>query len=77
MKFCNLNIVSGAVDAGKWSAEHFRHSLLFEFNRGAKAMEAARNICTVYGDNATGESRQETGLLVLRKIVLTLVILHV
>ena len=36
--------------------EHFRHTLLFEFNRGAKAAEAARNICSVYGDNAIGES---------------------
>ena len=36
--------------------EHFRHILLFEFNRGAKAAEAARNICTMYGDNAIRES---------------------
>ena len=34
--------------------EHSRH-VLFEFNRGAKAAEAARNICAVYGDNAIGE----------------------
>ena len=32
--------------------EHFQHILLFEFNRGAKAAEVARNICAVYGDNA-------------------------
>ena len=36
--------------------EHFRHILLFEFNRGTKAAEAARNICAVYGENAIGES---------------------
>ncbi|KAJ4448103.1 hypothetical protein ANN_10115 [Periplaneta americana] len=36
--------------------EHFEHILLFEFNRGAKAAEAARNICAVFGDNAIGES---------------------
>ena len=35
--------------------EHFRHILLFEFNRGVTA-EAARNICAVYGDNAIVES---------------------
>ena len=35
--------------------EHFQHILLFEFNRGAKVGEAARNICAVYGDNAIGE----------------------
>ena len=36
--------------------EHFRHILLFEFNSGAKAAEAARYICVMYGDNAIGES---------------------
>ena len=36
--------------------EHFRHILLFEFNRGAKAAEVARNICAMYGDNDIGES---------------------
>ena len=29
--------------------EHFRHIRLFEFIRGAKVVEAARNICTMYG----------------------------
>ena len=37
--------------------EHLRHILLFEFNRGAKAAEATRNICAVYGDNVVGESK--------------------
>ena len=36
--------------------EHFRYILLFELNRGAKAAEAARNICSVYWDNTVGES---------------------
>ena len=36
--------------------ENFRHILLFEFNKGVKAAEAARNICSVYGDNAIGLS---------------------
>ena len=36
--------------------EHFQHILLFEFNRGAKAADAARNTCAVYDDNAIGES---------------------
>ena len=38
--------------------EHFRHILLFDFSRGAKAAETARNICAVYGDNAIGESTE-------------------
>ena len=35
--------------------EHFRHILLFEFNRGAKAPEATTNIYAVYGDSAIGD----------------------
>ena len=35
--------------------EHFRHHLLFAFNRGAKATEAAREICAVYGKGAIAE----------------------
>ena len=58
--------------------EHFRHNLVFEFNRGAKAAEAARNICAVYGATMSSErARQENGVLVLRRILLTLVTLHV
>lgn len=34
---------------------HFRHHLLFAFNRGAKAAEAAREICAVYGEDAISE----------------------
>ena len=56
--------------------EFFRHILVFEFNRGARAAAAA--IRTVYGDNVMGErARQADGFLVLRRIVLTLVTLHV
>ena len=36
--------------------EHFRHYLLFAFNRGIKATEAAHEICTVYGEGAMPES---------------------
>ena len=36
--------------------EHFRHILLFEFNTGATAVEAVRNICVVYGNIVIGES---------------------
>ena len=30
--------------------KHFWHHLLFAFNRGAKATEAAQEICEVYGE---------------------------
>ena len=36
--------------------EHFRHILLFEFNRGANAAKEVRKICAMYGDNSIGES---------------------
>ena len=32
--------------------EHYRHILLFSFNKGCKAAEAAQDICTAYGDGA-------------------------
>jgi hypothetical protein len=32
--------------------EHFQHRHLYEFNRGPKAAEAARNICAVYGEDS-------------------------
>ena len=38
--------------------EHFRHILLFEFNRRAKSIEVARNICAMYGDSVIGESTE-------------------
>ena len=59
MKFCHWKIMSGAVDARKWYAKwrNWNISDIFfaEFNRDAKAAEAARNIGAVYGDNAIGE----------------------
>ena len=36
--------------------EHLRRTVLFEFNRGVKAVEVTRNIRAVYEDNAIGES---------------------
>ena len=34
---------------------HFRHLLLFAFNRGQKASEVTKNICAVYGEDAVAE----------------------
>ena len=57
--------------------EHFRHILLFELNRRAKAAEAKRNSFTVYGDNAVGENTTRKWFSLVLRIVLTLVTLHV
>jgi len=35
--------------------EHYRHILLFSFNKGCKTVKAAQDICTVYGDGAITE----------------------
>jgi hypothetical protein len=35
--------------------EHFRHLLLYEFGRGSKPSEAARNICVFYGEDSIAE----------------------
>ncbi|EZA52043.1 hypothetical protein X777_09064 [Ooceraea biroi] len=38
---------------------HFRHILLFCFRKGAKATDAQREICGVYGDSAiSADTRQ-------------------
>ena len=57
--------------------EHFRHILLFEFYRGTKAAEAARNICAVYGDNAIGERTARKWVSRFKENRFTLVILLV
>ena len=71
LKICHLKIVNGAVNARKWRAK-WRNGLLFQFNRGAKAAEAARNIFTVYGDNAIGENTVGKWFSRFKEAVLTL-----
>jgi hypothetical protein len=39
--------------------EHFRHLLLYEFNRGSEAAEAARNIYAVYREDSIAERRAQ------------------
>ena len=57
--------------------EHFQHILLFEFYRGAKAAEGARNFAACMGTMPSERARQENGFLDLRRIVMTIVTLHV
>ena len=49
------------MDARKWSAKWRNWYISDTFfslssNRGVKAAEVAKNICSMYGDNAMGES---------------------
>jgi hypothetical protein len=39
--------------------ENFRHLLLYEFNRGSKAAEAAGNIFSIYRENSIAERRAQ------------------
>ena len=78
----SLEDKSEAVDARKWSAKRrnwniSEHILFFEFNRGAKAAEKVRNICGKHRAMPLKKARQENGFLVLRRIILTLVTLHI
>ena len=57
--------------------EHCRHILLFEFKRGTKAAEAARNICAMSGDNFIGESTARKWFYRFKEDRLTIVTLHV
>ena len=57
--------------------EHFRQILLFEVNRGAKAEEAPETFAPCIGTIPPERARQDNGFLVLRRVVLTLVTLHV
>ena len=81
MKFSHLKIVSVAVDARKWSAKwrnwNILDILLFDFNRGAKVAEAARNICAVYEENSIAESTARKWFSRLKEDLLTLLTLHI
>ena len=50
--------------------EHFRHHLLFAFNRGVNAAEAAREICSVYGNGGIPESTAAVGFRALKMGIL-------
>jgi hypothetical protein len=51
--------------------EHFRHLLLYEFTRGSKAAEAARNIFSGYGEDSIAERTAQNGLRASSKAILT------
>ena len=57
--------------------EHFRHIDLLEFNREAKAAEAAKNFRPRMETIPSERARRENSFLVLKRIVLTLVTLQV
>jgi hypothetical protein len=51
--------------------EHFRHPLLYEFIRGSKAAEAARNICAIYGEDSIAERTAQTWFARFEQEILT------
>ena len=60
LAFADLKKVSASCGLKKKECQveknkHFRHILLFEFNRGVKAADATENICAVYGENSIVE----------------------
>ena len=57
--------------------EHFPHILLFEFNREAKALRRPENFAPCIGTIPSERAWQENGFHVLKRIVLTLVTLHI
>ena len=57
--------------------EHFRHILLFEFSGEVKARGRPETFAPSMGTMPLERRRQENGILVLRRIVLTLVTLHI
>ena len=68
------------MDTRKWSAKwknwNISDILLFEFNRGAKAVEGPETFASCMGTMPLERAQQEYAFLV-RRIVLTLVTLHV
>ena len=58
--------------------EYFRHILFFEFKGGGrKQRRRPETFAPCMGTMPSVRARQENGFLVLRRIALTLVILHV
>jgi hypothetical protein len=56
--------------------EHFRHLILYEFNRGSKAAEVAQNIFTVYEEILLLKEEPKYGLRASKKAILTRVTLR-
>ena len=79
LKFCHLKIVSGAVDARKWSAK-WRNWNISDILFSLSSIEGRRRpetFAPCMGTIPSERARQENGFLVLSSIVLTLVALHV
>ena len=73
MKFCHLKIVSGAVDARKWSAKWNISEIFFTLS----SIEGPETFAPCMGTIPLERAQQEHAFLVLRRIILTLVTLHV
>ena len=82
MKFCYLKIVSGAVEARKWSARWRNWNIsdiFFSLSSVERRKQRRRSetFAPCMGTMPSERARQESSFIVLRRIVLTLVTLHV
>ena len=82
LKFCHLKIVSGAVDAWKCCAKWRNWNIsdiFFSLSsiEGRKQRRRPETFAPCTGTMPSVKALQEIGFIVLRRIVLTLVILHV
>ena len=82
MKFCHLKIVSGAVDARKWSAKWRKWNIsdiFFSLSsiEGRKQRRRPETFAPFMETMPTDRARQENGFLFLRMVVLTSVTLLV
>ena len=79
---CHLKRVSGAADARKWNAKWRNLNIPYIFFylssiKGRKQQRRPETFAPCMGTMPSERARQENGVLVLMRIVLTLVIPHV
>ena len=82
LKFCHLKIMSGAVDARKWSAKWRNWNICDIFislnsTEGRKQQRQPETFAPCMGTVPSETVRQENGFILLRRIFLTLVTLQV
>ena len=57
--------------------KYFRHIIHFEIKKGTKGAGRPETFALCMGTTPSERARQENGFLILRRIILTLVTLHI